>query len=96
MDQKLLIWILLGIVLIVEAVMESIKKLDDEKELKAWYSTIAMGASLLLSFLSYLAAFLQGTWALIFIVGLLAYALQHFFADAVVKRIRVLIGEWRG
>lgn len=95
MDQKLLVWILLAIVLIVEAVMESIKKLDDEKDLKAWYSTIAMGASLLLSFLSYLAAFLQGTWALIFVVGLLAYAMQHFFADAIIKRIKRAISEAR-
>lgn len=54
---------MLGIVLVIEVVTESIKKFDWNKKLKQWYSTIVMGLSLGLSLLSFLAAFLKGSWA---------------------------------
>ncbi len=95
MDINSIIWILIGIVLVLEALMEWIKRGDPEKKLKTWYSSFAMAMAFGLSGLCRLAALFHGTWALIFVVGLLAYAMQHFFADAIIKRIKRAISEAR-
>lgn len=95
MDINYFLWILIGIVLVMEALMEWIKFKDPVKKFSQWYSTIAMLLAFSLSGLCYLAALFHGTWALIFVVGLLAYAMQHFFADAIIKRIKRAISEAR-
>jgi len=91
MNQNLLIWIIVGIALIIEVIMELIKFHDPLKRLKQWYSLIAMATALGMAAICHLAALFHGVWALIFVVGLMAYAIQHLFADAIIKRLKLLI-----
>ena len=95
MDTKTLVYLMIGIALVIEVVMELVKYYDPQKRLKQWYSMIALGVALVLSTLCHLAALLHGVWALIFVVGLMAYALQHLFADAIVKRVRRMIDQYK-
>jgi uncharacterized membrane protein len=87
-----LILLLLAAVVVVEALMEIVKGFDkDEAGVhihKRWYAPIAMMLSLGLSLVAYLASVYQGDWALIAIVGLVVYALQHFAGDVAVKRVK--------
>lgn len=91
MNIDYFIWIIIGIVVVMEAFMELIKFNDPLKKLKRWYAAIAMALAIGLSGVCYLAALFKGVWALVFVVGLIAYAIQHFMGDQIVKRIKALI-----